>query len=510
MERKTTILVIATALLLVLPTFFSFISFSQAVQPSAHSQNVVAVFNSNTLPSNFADVISAAGGQVIKAIPEIGVVDAKANPGVFGDTFLANLNRNPAINAAGYDIMAELIAPTSVVADDPAAVTPDTCTPMCPPPPASIVGAPARDRYYIPAAGNVPSNEWGVMRVGGFGGGIYGLTGGAWDRTTGSSSITIAIIDTGISPLHPDVGGKVIDAQSSLFGTTSLFGASNDDGTPDDQVGHGTWTASLAAGRLDSAGGLGGVVGVAPGVNLANLKTLVRTPTGGGTGEFAWTTAAIVYAAEQGYQVISMSLGGFADLSNRGDRAVYTSILRATNFAFNHGSILIAAAGNAALNLDTIGQFVELPGQLPNVISVTATGNPFYNGGVDFLASYSDFGTSLHGLAAPGGDSPAGGAIGSTGFIRGACSPGKPGVANAKCFTLGNVYYVRATGTSASTPLVAGAAALVFSVNPTLRPDQVRAILYQTAQDIGKPGYDAFFNFGLVDATAAVMATPSP
>ncbi len=63
---------------------------------------------------------------------------------------------------------------------------------------------------------------------------------------------------------------------------------------------------------------------------------------------------------------------------------------------------------------------------------------------------------------------------------------------------------MQAIGTSAATPIAAGAAALVKSANPNLSPAQIRTILQQTAPDIGKVGYDQLFNFGLVDATAAV------
>ena len=69
-----------------------------------------------------------------------------------------------------------------------------------------------------------------------------------------------------------------------------------------------------------------------------------------------------------------------------------------------------------------------------------------------------------------------------------------------------HIWYLQGTGTSASTPLVAGAAALVKAANPSLSPSQIRTILQQTAQDLGKPGYDKFFNFGLVNAAAAVQA----
>ncbi len=459
-------------------------------------------------------MIAAAGGTILHSVPDIGVLKARATI-VSSDTFIGNLRADSRVHSAGYDLIADLIMPSQVVADDN--------TDSIPPPPSTIVGAPAADRYYQPANGNTPPNQWAIYRVGGFGGGIYGFTGGAWDVTKGSSSVTIALLDTGISTLHPDVNGaKLVDAQSAIFGTTPRL--PYDTGSPEDQEGHGTWTASLAAGKLDPVGGLGGVVGVAPGVSIAGLKVLTRTASGGGSGEFSWTVAAIVYAANKGYQVISMSLGGFADLTVKDDQAVFVALTRATDFAFNHGSLLVAAAGNNGVNLDNLCNphvvgspstcLVELPGSLPNVIAVTATTNPacvenlstnVCSSGPDALAFYSNFGSSLHGLSAPGGSLPAAGAIGKTGFVRGACGPGISSNPNSKCFTLGNVYYVRAIGTSASTPLVAGAAALVFSVRPDLSPNQVRSILYQTAQDIGKPGFDEFFQFGLVDAHAAVL-----
>ena len=85
---------------------------------------------------------------------------------------------------------------------------------------------------------------------------------------------------------------------------------------------------------------------------------------------------------------------------------------------------------------------------------------------------------------------------------------GPPAGTSFGCFSFTGLaqhaWYVQAIGTSASTPLAAGVAALVKSANPALSPAQIRTILQQTAQDIGKNGYDELFNFGLVDADAAV------
>jgi subtilisin family serine protease len=116
---------------------------------------------------------------------------------------------------------------------------------------------------------------------------------------------------------------------------------------------------------------------------------------------------------------------------------------------------------------------------------------------------------------------------GATGFLRGACSSGVPETSipvpagcpstgprppgtSWGCFSYAgavqHAWYAQTIGTSGSTPIAYGAAALVKSANPSLSPAQIRTILQKTAQDISKVGYDSLFNYGLVDATAAVQA----
>ena len=199
--------------------------------------------------------------------------------------------------------------------------------------------------------------------------------------------------------------------------------------------------------------------------------------------------------------------------------------------------------------MNNFGPFAHLPSDAPNAIAVVATTNPALlpptppprqpcGAGEDCLAFYSNFGSRLRALAAPGGDLPPGGCTftGSclaTGAVRGACSPGirgtlpgLPGVPDDPrsfgCFTLGtptqnppfasqHAWYVQANGTSAAAAIVAGVAALVRAANPQLTPSQIRTILQRTADDIGKVGYDQLFNFGLVNACRAVsVASNTP
>jgi subtilisin family serine protease len=490
--------------------------------------SVIVVFNGQTLPADAAQHIQQAGGRVVSTLDGAGIIVA-APDSVDGPTLIANLNKDPAIQDADYDLVFDLIAPTQVWTDDDVGEQTHFPHPL----PTFSPALPA-DFFYTSSP-----QEWAVKRVGAQGGGIPGGASGAWDITKGAG-ITIAILDTGVNPIHPDISPNLVGNISEILAPSAC-----DDGSPNDQQGHGTWTSSLAAGAFGPSTGL--VIGVAPEASILNVKVLQRVPgagndtftqclNGGGSGAFSWVLKGILDASAAHADVISMSLGGFVpkNLPKGEGAAVFSAFNRVANFATSHGAVIVAAAGNSALDLSKIGPVVELPAGASNIIAVMATTNPdfpppFCTAGTDCLASYSDFGVNLHGLSAPGGDVPGGGCAFSgspcnpTGFIRGACSAGIPGTDfglpipgsgnSMGCFSFnfgggaGNhIWYVQATGTSASTPLVAGVAALVKAANPSLSPGQIRTILQQTAQDLGKPGYDGFFNFGLVNATAAVHA----
>jgi len=522
---------------------------------------IVVIFNGNTLPADAAARIAAAGGQLVHEIGAVGI--AVVSPyTVDGASLIRNLHNDPAILDADYDRMVGLIAPTQIAADDTVDVSPD----MLPHPLPTFSTALPPDFFYT----STPQ-QWPAKRIGAAGGGIAtppgAPTSGAWDVTFGAGA-KIAILDTGVNPVHPDVKDNLIfnlavTSYSAAFGTPNceVPDASNPPfDLPADQNGHGTWTSSLAAGEI--GGGL--LIGVAPQAKILNVKVLrdiAATPAQlaasgipdtpfnrcrfrGGSGFFSWVLEGMVVATLEGADVISMSLGGFVprNFHGGGGAAIASAFNRVSNFATSHGAIVFAAAGNSALNLDRIQSFIELPGQASGVIPVIATTNPALfpptpparqpcANGADCLAFYSDFGTNLGGLSAPGGDLPAGGCAFSgspcnpTGFVRGGCSSGLPGTVPPNpatfpaagpppagtsfgCFSFSGLaqhaWYVQAIGTSAATPLAAGVAALVKSANPGLSPAQIRAILQQSAQDIGKNGYDALFNFGLVDANAAV------
>ncbi len=538
--------------------FVAFAITASAQEAPIVPDSIIVVFQGQTLPADAAQHVQNAGGAVVSAMNSVGVLVARPAT-VDGSTLITNLKKDSAVLGADFDRILTLIAPDRI-SDE---TGPVTQTDIAHPGPTFSSALPA-DFFYTSSP-----QMWSVKRVGAQGGGIAGGSNGAWDVTKGAGA-KIAILDTGVNPVHPDVSGQLIFNKALTYFDSAAFGPQNcevpdplGDGLQDlavDQVGHGTWTASLAAGAAGPDTGL--VIGVAPEAKILNIKVLravavaagVITPPAadtpfnrcflrGGSGFFSWTLEGMLLANAEGADIISMSLGGFVPRNQPGGAALFSAFNRVANLVNSHGSLVLAAAGNSALNLSQIQSYVDLPAQGSNIMAVMATTNPDDPPpgcplGTDCLASYSDYGPNLHGVSAPGGDIPSGGCAFSgtpcnpTGYVRGACSAGVPDTTTPSptgypdsgppptgtswgCFSLSSIvsgelvnhiWYVQATGTSAATPLAAGVAALVKAANPNLSPAQIRTILQQTAQDIGKPGYDPLFNFGLVNATAAVAA----
>ena len=347
---------------------------------------------------------------------------------------------------------------------------------------------------------------WAVQQVGGFGtDGTSAPARGPWNVTKGAR-VRIAILDSGVDPRHPDIAPNLA-LNLSEVARTALPSAC-DDGSPSDQQGHGTWTASLAAGALGPGTGL--VAGVAPSASILNIKVLQRMPAartpadptgclnGQASGLLSWIVKGIEDAIINRADIISMSLGVIVDVSTgdgAGQRAIFD---RATLAASNAGIVLIAAAGNDGYNLAN-KRYMELPAQSRNVLAIVASTNPACSqnlktgatcvAGSLALPYYSNYGAPLNALSAPGGSYPVQGTLSpgatpltsatvlpATGWITGACSSGKPSTLSGLpsdaahslgCFNLGHTAYVQAMGTSASAPLVAGAAALLRSAHPT-------------------------------------------
>lgn len=277
----------------------------------------------------------------------------------------------------------------------------------------------------------------------------------AWDVNTGAN-VTVAVIDTGVKQSLPDLANTTFVAGYDFV---------NNDNDPTDDQGHGSHVAGTIA---QSTNNSIGCTGVAYNAKIMPLKVLSAQ----GTGSTSDIADAIYWAADNGADVINLSLGGSSSSS---------TMENAVNYAWNKGVVVVCAAGND--NVST----PFYPAAYANCISVSATD---YN---DNRASYSNYGSTID-IAAPGGDSGDNNGDGYDDMVL-----------QNTIGSNGDGYYFMA-GTSMAAPHVAGVAALIKSANSSLSNSDIKNILYNTAKDIGAAGKDNQFGYGLVDAYAAVQA----
>ncbi len=317
----------------------------------------------------------------------------------------------------------------------------------------------------------------------------------AWDVSTGSG-VTVAVIDTGVRP-HPDLAANLLSGYDFITSATTANdggGRDSDATDPGDGVAAGfcgsgsgasnsSWHGTHVSGIIAAVGNNStGVVGLAYNAKILPLRALGRC--GGYTSDIAdaitWAaggSVAGVPANTTPAKVLNLSLGGTGSCDTTSQAAI--------NSARAAGAVVIVAAGNANTNASNTS-----PANCSGVITVASTG---ITGG---RASYSNYGSVVT-LAAPGGDS--GNAILST--LN--AGTGAPGADN----------YGYEMGTSMATPVVAGVAALMLSVNNTLTPDQVKQMMVSTVRSF--PATCSQCGAGLIDAAAAVTAahdaiTPAP
>jgi len=256
-----------------------------------------------------------------------------------------------------------------------------------------------------------------------------------WDVSTGSPSVTIAILDSGVDLNHLDLAGKILQGYDFV----------NNDNVPFDDYGHGTHVAGIAAALGNN--GLG-ISGVSWGARILPVKILDAS----GNGTFSNVATGIIWATDQGAQIINMSLGGSG----------FSQILQdAVNYADSRGVLMIASSGN------TNSTFVLYPARFSQVMAVAATdaGNQ--------RASFSNYGAEVE-IAAPG----------------------------VNILSLWPGGYNTLSGTSMAAPHVSGLAAILFGYEnnaATIRND-----MKASALDILPAGFDVYTGAGLIQMDAAL------
>ncbi len=426
---------------------------------SAKITNFMVITKSETLPAGFERQLSAYG-EIVKSIPEIGVIVVKPTIANF-EQKVAKLS---AVKAVVPDLMAKWIEPIKFFSEAN---------------PPSI----GSDETYF-------GYQWGMDAIN---------APEAWNAGYTGSGARVFILDSGIDADNPDLAPNLNTELSTSFVPGEDYNVS-----PGNFFNHGTHVAGIIA----AADNKWGVIGVAPHAEIVAVKVLSEF---NGSGSFSWINAGIVYAANNGADVINMSLGATInrngsyidenDVWQKGPANVYQYLIlaqqRAVDYAFKKGVVIITAAGNDGMNADGNGSTIILPADLHNVIAVSATApygwytNP--TGSLDIPASYTNYGKSLVAVAAPGGDFDYPGATYSYDMILSSGAGGP---------TYGFYF---AAGTSMASPHVAGVAALIIAKNGgQMSPGEVTKQLLNTADKIDGNGISAYFGKGRVNAFRAV------
>ncbi|MFF9870288.1 S8 family serine peptidase [Streptomyces sp. NPDC013953] len=461
---------------------------------------VVNVTGGHATAASVKKAIARAGGTVVIAYDQIGVIVVHArNP-----AFAEEIRGVAGVSSAGATRTAPLAAQTS---DDIAAEQPLRAS-EAQAAAARAAASPADDDPLQPLQWDLPAIKADK----------------AHQRTLGSRDVTVAVLDSGVDDTHPDIAPNFDRAASaSCLGGVPVQ-KDNAWRPAAQESDHGMHVAGTIAAAKNGVG----VTGVAPGVKVSSLK--VAEPDSG----LYYTEAVVcgfVWAAEHGADVTNNSYYTdpwlFNCTTDADQKALVEAVTRASRYAERKGVVNVAAAGNARTDLasetltdktspnDTTPverevntrDCLDIPSQLPGVVTVSATGAQ------RLKASYSNYGLGVVDVAAPGGDSTR---------YQAPEAPATSGLILSTTFRGGHTYNYKG-GTSMAAPHAAGVAALIKSARPQATPGQVKALLYAQADDMAcTESYDidkdgkvdavceggehknGFYGRGMIDALDAV------
>ncbi|MGX4642360.1 S8 family serine peptidase [Massilia sp. SYSU DXS3249] len=260
--------------------------------------------------------------------------------------------------------------------------------------------------------------------------------------STQGSGVTIAILDTGVNAAHPDLKDRLVPG----------YNVYNNNTDTSDLCGHGTAVAGTAAASTNNALGVAGVAGAA---RIMPVRIAYKDASGGCPAYFSTIASGITWAADNGARIANVSYVGIAGSS---------AVKSAARYMKGKGGLVFISAGN-----NNIDENVA-----PDTAFIIVSSTDSY----DRKSSFSSWGSFVS-LAAPG-----------TGIWT----------------TNNTLGYSSWNGTSFASPVSAGVAGLMMAARPDLNADQVEALLFQTALDLGTAGRDPVFGYGRVNAAAAVSA----
>lgn len=304
----------------------------------------------------------------------------------------------------------------------------------------------------------------------------------AWAITTGSSNVTVAVIDSGVDPNHPDLKNNLLplidiwneSGQDDIYKTTTGLSI---DYIGRDGNGHGTHVSGIIGAMINNSIGIAGI--------SSSVKILpIKSANYAGDTYASVITKAIIRAIDEGAKVINISIGG--------PKADGTKALQdAVELAISKGIVISCAVGNESDRSKGIITEVTVPAAYSGVLAVGAT--------TEFgkVANYSNGGSEVS-LTAPGGF----GAIGEGRKIYSTWPTYKTYFGYTE-----NIVgpYAAISGTSMSSPHVAGVAALIFSKEPNLSAQKVRVRILSTTISPPITGFDQANGYGQLNAYNALI-----
>lgn len=428
---------------------------------NAHAATYVVQAKTLNFSTALANKITTAGGQVRARYPQIGVAIVEADDG-----FAARAMQLTEIESATRDRALQFEQPTVVNGlslGENAASPPNT--------------GDNDTRFDL---------QWGHTAI---------HATDAWERGYRGAGAVVAVLDSGVDCAHPDLVPNLLMNLNASFVPGEGACATR----PFPVFNHGTHVSGTIAAADNGIG----IIGVAPSAKFFAVKVLSEFT---GSGSFAGILQGIVYATDNGADVVNMSLGVTGGLPIAADtKDLIKAVQKAVLYARQNNTIVIASTGNEAIDFDNAtdadgNRLMSFPGGVEGVTGISATA-PIgwalnFDTNLDIPTSYTNYGKRTVDFAAPGGDAAYPGNENCT--VAGLLRP---------CWVFDLVFsdstggFSWAGGTSMASPHAAGIAALVIGANGgELQVSRVEDALKRGAADLGPRGIDEFFGKGRVNA----------